>query len=1105
MIFSCCHENRKAAVVANTTPSGVNGIDYLEVLDHQSPVSSLRQRTLLIHCLKDVPTDLTPNNVLIIGGESITGITAEWVAPAAPVPAQITAAEDPYFVPLAAQSDAAKILIVRVSEYGDFSPYTFRLVNDATKATLDTFVLAEALTGFDPLLAEVCFSFKVECGPEFDCAPAAPDCNPPLPDPPPINYLAKDYSTFRQVMLDRMNQLLPGWNASSEADVGVMLAEVVSYACDQLSYRQDAVTTEAYLMTARSRISLRRHALLVDYRIHEGCNARVWMQVNVSTPKGEAVFLDQKLTRFYTTAPGMPANLEVTSGNEGAALIAGVVAFEPMQDASLFSEHNTMHFYTWGDSNCCLPQGATEATLRHTLPNLAVGDTLIFQEVMGPQTGFPADADIRHRCAVRLTAVTTHDALGNPLVDPLFDHHGDQITLATQKPQKVTEIQWSSDDALPFPVCVSSQYVDPSTEKTISLSNVSVVLGNVVLADHGLSMPEIGMGTMPGPSIFIPPNTTSARCNPTARQGLPVRFRPAVQDSPITQAVPLQLAGSPATATPVSLTTNGVVSVNDSEGLTALLVSANSPLNWPQYFGVIANVNGGDASEVDLQILFAPPGGAPGVGPYAVVEQYTGLSFNPPDANYIATALANSNFVTVPSTYSPPPTAPTGYPSGPIMLPLSGTLTLDDSSSNPFLQIVPTNPLGWPPLFAVLAQAQILTPDVFNLLLLYSPKPPGLGVTVPVTLEQFNGVSLENITAETSAASTLITVQSFDDEPSPTLSAYDLMNFDASDAVPVISLSGTLDSETLGWTVAPDLLADGPDDRQFVMEIDTDGTAYLRFGDGINGKVPPEGTVFTATHRIGNGTAGNVGANSLTNFSAGVLADSMILSCTNPMPAAGGIDPETNAQICRRAPQAFMTQERAITMQDYVNVAESNPQIEDAAAVARWTGSWYTIFITAEPLNNGPLTKPVLRSLYKSENAYRLAGQDVYIKPPEYVSLQIKLAVCVDPEYFQSDVEKALLQALGSGTLPDGTPAFFAPQNFELGGTVYLSPIYAAARAVAGVQTVQAKVFEPQGQNTKMYLRKGYIPMGAFQVARMDNDPSLPDHGRLTLSMQGGR
>jgi hypothetical protein len=1104
MIFACCHQNRKAAVLANTTATGVNGIDYLEVLDHQSPVASLRQLTLLVHCLKDVPLNLTPNNVLITGGESITGITAQWIAPATPVPAQITAAEMPYFGPLAAQTDAAQILIVRLTKYGDFSPYTFRLVNDATTAPLDTFVVTEALSGFDPLLAEICFSFKVECGPEFDCAPPTPACNPPLPQPPPINYLAKDYSTFRQVMLDRMNQLLPSWNASTEADIGMMLAEVVSYACDQLSYRQDAVTTEAYLNTARSRISLRRHALLVDYRIHEGCNARVWMQVNVNTPRGAAVFLDRTKTRFYTTAPGMPANLEVNAGNENAALIAGVVAFEPMQDANLFREHNVMHFYTWGDTNCCLPQGATEATLRHTLPNLEVGDVLIFQEVMGPQTGFPADADIRHRCAVRLTAVTTHDALGNPLADPLFDRHGNEITTTTQKPQTVTEIKWSSDDALPFPVCVSSQYVD-SNGKTQSLSDVSVVLGNVVLADQGLSMPLIDLGTMPGPSIFVPPNTTSARCNPTARQGLPVRFRPAVPDSPVTQAVPLTLAGSPATATPVSLATNSAVSISDSNGITALMVEANDPKSWPQYFAIVSAQNSSNAAEVDLQIVFAPPGGAPGVGATAILEQYTGLSFNAMDANYVATALKASNFVTVPATYTPPATPPPGYSSSPVPLPLTGTLTLEDSSSNPFHEIAATNPLNWPPLFAVAAQAQILTPDIFNLLLLYSPLPPGVGVNLPAIVEQFNNVSLANVTAQTSAASTLITVESFDDEPSPSLSAYDLMSFDASDAVPAISLTGTLDGQSLPWTVAPDLLSDGPDDRQFVMEIDTDGTAYLRFGDGANGKMPPQGTVFTALHRIGNGTAGNVGANSLGNISAGPLADSMIAGCTNPLPASGGVDPETNAQICRRAPQAFMTQERAITMQDYVNVTELNPQIEDAAAMARWTGSWYTIFITAEPQNNGPLTKPVLRSLYKTVNAYRLAGQDVYIEPPQYVSLQIKLAVCVDPEYFQSDVEKALMQALGSGTLPNGAPALFAPQNFELGQTVYLSPIYAAARAVAGVQTVQAKIFEPQGQNTRQYLRQGYIPMGAFQVARMDNDPSLPDHGQLTLCMQGGR
>ena len=150
------------------------------------------------------------------------------------------------------------------------------------------------LTGFDPQLAAVDFCFKVECGPDFDCAPAPPDCPPPAMTPPPINYLAKDYGSFRTTILDRLNQLLPGWGGSgSEADFGVVLAELIAYVGDYLSYQQDAVATEAYLETARRRVSLRRHALLVDYHVHDGCNARAWIQLNVSGNPGEPVFLDR--------------------------------------------------------------------------------------------------------------------------------------------------------------------------------------------------------------------------------------------------------------------------------------------------------------------------------------------------------------------------------------------------------------------------------------------------------------------------------------------------------------------------------------------------------------------------------------------------------------------------------------------------------------------------------------------------------------------------------------------------------------------------------------------------------------------------------------------
>src|SRR5262249_7884519 len=150
-------------------------------------------------------------------------------------------------------------------------------------------------------------------------------------------------------------------------------------------------------------------------------NARAWIQLQIAANPGDAIFMDRAKTRFYTFAPGMPPTLAVGANNEKAARLAGVQVFEAMQDANLYAEHNQMSFYTWGEADCCLPAGATEATLYGSFPNLQPGDVLIFQEVKGPQTGNPADADLRHRCAVRLTQVTTEDGHGKPLTDPLFE------------------------------------------------------------------------------------------------------------------------------------------------------------------------------------------------------------------------------------------------------------------------------------------------------------------------------------------------------------------------------------------------------------------------------------------------------------------------------------------------------------------------------------------------------------------------------------------------------------------------------------------------------------------------------------------------------------
>ena len=1085
MIYKCCDEKRRAAVLGNPT---LNGIDYLEVLGFDAQPLGLQPQTiLLVRCLKAAPADLTPGNILISGGESITGITATFVIPANTPPATMTAAQQSYFTSL---PNAADVLMIGVSTPGDFSRYTLRLVNSATEASEDPFEVTEVLAGFDPQLAEVEFSFKVECPPYFDCEPLAPPCPPDLPAPPPINYLAKDYGSFRTVLLDRLSQLLPTWGATSEADIGIALAELLAYVGDSLSYKQDAVATEAYLQTARSRVSLRRHALLVDYHVHDGCNARTWMHLEVSAP----VVLDGAKTQFYTNVPGAPSSL---AGNERQALAAGVVIFEGMEDAQLLQEHNQMSFYTWGDDNCCLPKGATEATLLGTLDKLQPGDVLIFQEIVGPQTGNPADADVRHRCVVRLTRVTTQDAQGDLLVDPLFeDGTGKPITSAAQKPTPVTEIQWAQADALPFPVCVSSTYID-SQQKQQTVPKVSIVLGNNVLADHGVSLTGVDLGRVPRPKLFLPPNPAADRCHPTAAVPVPVRYRPVIPDHPITQAVALQVAGSPVTPGIVHLATNRFVALDDANGLVALTVQAAGPLTWPNFFGVVAQQNSGTPANFDLSIVYNPAGGAAGVSTPPVLETFPDLSLTPGDPNYVLTKINSvSRFIMIPA--APPGAIPVGYPTTPDMLIAGGTTDLKDTGGTTYLTVQPTNSASWPPLFGVLTQDDLANPPQFNLLVVYAP-PSGNGVPVPVVVEEFDNLSLDTVVSGT-AASNLVKLRAFEDEPNLSLSAYDLMHSDTNQATPVMTLTSTLNG-TIDWTPEPDLLGDSPDDTTFVLEIESDGTARVRFGDDVNGMRPKSDSVFSASYRVGNGTAGNIGADTLV-----LCTDPRIDRCTNPLPAVGGADPETADQIRRRAPQAFMTQERAVTMADYERVTEMNSQVENAIATLRWTGSWYTVFITAEPKLEGPLTRALRKQLKRNINRYRLAGQDIELEPPQYVSLDIELTICVDPDYFNSDVASALVQVLGCSVLPDGTKGVFYPGNFTFGQTVYLSPIYAAVRKVAGVLSVVATAFQPQGAPpTAIYLANGEIPLGPFQIARLENDPSLPDHGQLTLTMQGGK
>jgi hypothetical protein len=166
----------------------------------------------------------------------------------------------------------------------------------------------------------------------------------------------------RRLIYDRLALLMPDWKERHVPDLGVTLVEALAYAGDHLSYYQDAVATEAYLETARKRISLRRHARLVDYFIHEGSNARAFVFVETSSD----LALDAEEVAFLTRFEDAPPYGTVISPQHLQGLPSdSYTVFEPLYQAQvlLYLAHNRIRLYTWGDSECCLPRGATRATL----------------------------------------------------------------------------------------------------------------------------------------------------------------------------------------------------------------------------------------------------------------------------------------------------------------------------------------------------------------------------------------------------------------------------------------------------------------------------------------------------------------------------------------------------------------------------------------------------------------------------------------------------------------------------------------------------------------------------------------------------------------------
>ena len=334
---------------------------------------------------------------------------------------------------------ADNFMELTVEPVGDYSVYT----------------LAIDHPNIDPLFSSIRFKFRPGCF-NADCSP---DWAPALPAPanPAIDYLNKDYESFRHTLIAAMMDRVPGWRATSEADLDQVLIDLFSAAADELSDFQDRAVQEGYIGTARRRVSLARHARLMDYHIHQGNQASTLIALELAPAQQGLLAAGSVTVRSGVTDHSPTVQTFVSRDQQNVDVLL-----------------NRMSLYTWSDALPSLEKGATTADLKLSVGGQPAADTvtalirtgkirrLLVQEWKNPSTGRTTDRDQKKR---QLLQLLPGNAGATTMQDPLTTEF-------------FVRVNWSPEDALLANYCFTVQC-------TPKVDDVSQFHGNLLEVFQG--------------------------------------------------------------------------------------------------------------------------------------------------------------------------------------------------------------------------------------------------------------------------------------------------------------------------------------------------------------------------------------------------------------------------------------------------------------------------------------------------------------------------------------------------------------------------------------------------------------------------------------------
>jgi hypothetical protein len=258
----------------------------------------------------------------------------------------------------------------------------------------------------------------------------------------------------------------------------------------------------------------------------------------------------------------------------------------------------------------------------------------------------------------------------------------------------------------------------------------------------------------------------------------------------------------------------------------------------------------------------------------------------------------------------------------------------------------------------------------------------------------------------------------------------------------------TIRADGVLWHEVASLRDAGPLDRVYALSYGEDGSVWVQFGDGRNGRRLATGiNNVVAAWRKGLGSSGMVRAGQLSLLSG---APQGVKGVSNPLPANGAADGETLEEARANAPLSVMTLGRIVTLQDYEDFARSFTGVAKAHAIWAYVGTSRAVYLTVAGIGGAVLSDRDIGHLRQAITDASDTAIALSINPHVPAWFKIEANLKILPDYVADDVVRTVETLLRDS---------FSFEKRQLGQPVARSEVIAAIQSVEGIDWVDLDSF----------------------------------------------